>query len=102
MVPQRLIEVKGGWSGERGSGVYTYIEKSRRENKGVREYRGMGPPRYPAPRSTYTQRGGNRMTGQRQHLVYETPTGFACRWCSMWARIRSLFSVLSCPPPGGR
>ena len=45
------------------------------------------------------------MTGQ--HEVYVTdgktePQGYACRRCSLWARIRSLFSLLSCPPPDGR
>ena len=47
------------------------------------------------------------MTVQRQHLIYPTDgeieaQGYACRRCSLWARIRSLFSLLPCPPPGGR
>ena len=44
------------------------------------------------------------MTGQ--HLIYETgttePQGYACRRCSLWSRVRSMFTLLSCPPPGGR
>ena len=47
------------------------------------------------------------MTGQRQHEVYATDgeveaVGFACRRCTLWARVRSLFDLLSCPPPDGR
>ena len=46
------------------------------------------------------------MTG-RQHEVYQTDgvnetAGFACRRCSLWPRIRSVFDLLTCPPPGGR
>ena len=41
------------------------------------------------------------------HDIYSTDgtseaAGFACRRCTLWARIRSLFSLLSCPPPNGR
>ena len=42
-----------------------------------------------------------------QHEIYATDgtseaVGFACRRCSLWSRVRSMFTLLSCPPPGGR
>ena len=47
------------------------------------------------------------MAEQQQHLVYETDgtteaVGFACRRCSLWSRVRSMFDLLTCPPPDGR
>ena len=47
------------------------------------------------------------MAEQQQHEVYETGgenegRGYACRRCSLWARVRAVFEMLSCPPPGGR
>ena len=46
------------------------------------------------------------MTG-RQHLIYEKDgvneaQGYACRRCSLWSRLRSMFELLACPPPDGR
>ena len=36
------------------------------------------------------------------HDVYrDLAGGFSCRRCSLWARFRTLFALLSCPPPGG-
>ena len=44
---------------------------------------------------------------EEQHEVYATDgtseaVGFACRRCSLWARVRELFAWFSCPPPGGK
>ena len=38
-----------------------------------------------------------------QHDVYVTvESGFACRRCSLWARVRAMFDWLPCPPPNGK
>ena len=39
--------------------------------------------------------GGSAMS----HDVFrDTEGGFSCRRCSLWARFRSMFDWLSCPP----
>ena len=42
------------------------------------------------------------MAAQRQHLVYETPTGFGCTRCTLWGRVLAVFTLWSCPPPDGQ
>ena len=38
----------------------------------------------------------------QQHDVYATEPGFSCRRCTLWARAKSMFDLLPCPPPDGR
>ena len=37
-----------------------------------------------------------------QHDVYrDTEGGFSCHRCTLWARAKSMFDLLPCPPPDG-
>ena len=38
----------------------------------------------------------------QQHDIYESNPGFSCRRCTLWARAKSMFDLLLCPPPDGR
>ena len=46
---------------------------------------------------------GNFWGSAMSHDVFrDTEGGFSCRRCSLWARFRALFALLTCPPPDGR